>query len=141
LDKVLYGLKQAPRAWYFRLSDKLHSLDFHSSKVDISLFLYKKGGITMFLLVYVYDIIVANSSSTIDVFLHDLNAEFALKDLGPLHYFLGVEVHRIVAGLTLSQEKYTADLLRRADMQSCNPTVTPLSSSEKLTTQGGSTQS
>jgi hypothetical protein len=36
LDKPLYDLKQAPRAWYFRLSDKLHSLSFQSSKADIS---------------------------------------------------------------------------------------------------------
>jgi hypothetical protein len=32
LDKALYGLKQAPRAWYSRLSSKLISLGFKSSK-------------------------------------------------------------------------------------------------------------
>jgi hypothetical protein len=57
LDKALYGLKQAPRAWYARLSEKLVSLGFHSSKADTSLFYYIKGSITMYLLIYVDDII------------------------------------------------------------------------------------
>jgi hypothetical protein len=70
LDKALYGLKLAPRAWYSRLSDKLRSLGFQSSKVDISFFYHKKGAITMFILVYVDAIIVASSSSsTVDPLL------------------------------------------------------------------------
>jgi hypothetical protein len=64
LDKALYGLKHAPRAWYSRLSDKLQSLGFSPSRVDISLFHYSKGSVTMFLLVYVDDIIIASSSSS-----------------------------------------------------------------------------
>ena len=62
LDKALYGLKQAPRAWYSRLSGKLQQLSFHASKADTSLFFYNKGKITIYLLVYVDDIIVASSS-------------------------------------------------------------------------------
>ena len=62
LDKALYGLKQAPRAWYSRLSGKLQQLGFHASKADTSLFFYNKGKITIYLLVYVDDIIVASSS-------------------------------------------------------------------------------
>ena len=62
LDKALYGLKQAPRAWYSRLSGKLQQLGFHASKADTSLFFYNKGNITIYLLVYVDDIIVASSS-------------------------------------------------------------------------------
>jgi hypothetical protein len=101
----------------------------------------KKGAITIFLLVYVNDIIVASSSSSvIDALLRDLNADFALKGLSPLHYLLGIEDCRTVAGLTLSQEKYTVDLLRQAGMQSCKPAVIPLSSSEKLSAQGGGAQ-
>jgi histone deacetylase 1/2 len=90
LDKALYGLKQAPRAWYSRLSIRLLSLGFSASKADISLFYYHKGNITMFLLVYVDDIIVASSSEkATHALLSDLKAEFALKDLGELHFFPG----------------------------------------------------
>jgi hypothetical protein len=140
LDKALYGLKQAPQPWYSRLSDKLHSLGFQSSKADISLFYYKKGATTMFILVYVDGIIIAGSSSSAtDVFLQDLNADFALKDLGPLHYFLGIEVQRTATGLVLHQEKYANDLLRRVGMLGYKPAITPLYATEKLSTQGGST--
>jgi hypothetical protein len=62
LDEALYGLKQAPRAWYSWLSAKLISLGFHASKANVSLFFYNKGDITIFVLVYVDDIIVASSS-------------------------------------------------------------------------------
>jgi hypothetical protein len=41
-------------------------------------------------------------SSVVDALLRDLNADFALKDLGPLQYFLGIQVKRTVDGLSLS---------------------------------------
>jgi histone deacetylase 1/2 len=62
LDKALYGLKQARRAWYSRLSTKLVNLRFKPSKADMSLFIFNRGGITMYVLVYVDDIIVTSST-------------------------------------------------------------------------------
>ena len=92
----------------------------------------------MFLLVYVDDIIVASSSSKATAaLLKDLNAKFALKDLGDLHYFLGIEVHKIREGVLLTQEKYTLDLLKRVGMENCKPTNTSMSSSEKLSAFDG----
>jgi hypothetical protein len=58
LDKAIYGLKQASRAWYSRLSSKLQSLGFHPSKGDTSLFFFQNYDVTMFMPVYVDDIIV-----------------------------------------------------------------------------------
>jgi hypothetical protein len=61
----------------------------------MSLFYYNKGHIVMFVLVYVDDIIVASSShEATSALLKDLEKEFALKDLGDLHYFLEMEVKR-----------------------------------------------
>jgi hypothetical protein len=60
LDKALYGLKQAPRAWFSCLSSKLHALGFTSSRTDASLVLYHKSGITLYVLIYVDDIIVTS---------------------------------------------------------------------------------
>jgi hypothetical protein len=75
------------------LSDKLQSLGFVPLKADVSLFYYSKGSVTIFLLVYVNDIIVASSSaSAVSDLLSALQNDFALKDLGPLHYFLGIGV-------------------------------------------------
>jgi histone deacetylase 1/2 len=81
LDKALYGLKQAPRAWYARLSTKLVALGFVASKSDMSLFIYRKRRVTIYMLIYVDDIIVASSSqAATDALLKDLSHEFAPKE-------------------------------------------------------------
>ena len=84
------------------------------------------------------DIIVASSSqAATDVLLRDLQAEFALKDLGDLHYFLGIEVKRLEDGLILSQERYATEILSKAGMRNCKPINTPLCTSEKLSITSG----
>jgi hypothetical protein len=55
LDKAIYG----------QLCNKLQTLDFIPSKADTSLFYYNKGKHTLFVLVYVDDIIVASSSQEV----------------------------------------------------------------------------
>jgi hypothetical protein len=92
LDKSLYGLKQAHRAWYSRLSSRLQQLGFKSSKADTSHCIYHKNGVSMFLLIY-----VSSSSRAVDAVLQDLRGDFALKDSGDLHYFLGIEANRRMA--------------------------------------------
>jgi histone deacetylase 1/2 len=69
--------------------------------------------------------------------LHDLGLAFALKNLGPLHYFLGIEMNKVHDGIVLSQEKYANDLLNRVNMKICKPVDTPLSVSEKLSVVDG----
>jgi histone deacetylase 1/2 len=138
LEKALYGLKQAPRSWYARLCGKLISLGFKPSRADTSLFYYSKGGHTSFVLVYVDDIIVASSSlEGTKALLSDFQKDFALKDLGDLHYFLGIEVKRDSNGLVLSQGKYENDILSRSGMDKCKPVDTPLPSTQKLSVSDG----
>jgi hypothetical protein len=115
LDKSLYGLKQAPRAWYSRLSTKLIDLGFKSLKADTSLFFYQKGGVYIYVLIYVDDLIIGRSTpQATSVLLQDLKNDFALKDLGELHYFLGIEVKKTSYGIKLSQEKYASNIVKRA---------------------------
>jgi histone deacetylase 1/2 len=138
LDKAIYGLKQAPRAWYSRLSSKLRTIGFIPSKADTSLFFYRRHGITIFMLIYVDDIIITSSSKeAVTAVLADLRMDFALKDLGTLHYFLGIEVHKIANGISLSQAKYISDVLKRVGMGECKAVTTPLSTSEKLSVSEG----
>lgn len=90
-------------------------------------------GVVIFLLIYVDNIIVTSSSTAATlVLLKELQAEFALKDLGELHYFLGIEVKKVHDGILLTQEKYTSDLLHLllVGMVNCKPMNTPMSSTE-----------
>uniref|UniRef100_A0A2N9J542 Reverse transcriptase Ty1/copia-type domain-containing protein n=1 Tax=Fagus sylvatica TaxID=28930 RepID=A0A2N9J542_FAGSY len=104
VTKALYGLKQAPHAWFARLNSRLNDLGFLPSKSDSSLFILRTPHLTCFVLIYVDDIIImCSDSSTITSFISQLGTEFAVKDLGPLNFFLGVKVLPVSDGLLLSQ--------------------------------------
>jgi hypothetical protein len=138
LDKTLYGLKLAPRAWYARLSTKLLELGFKISKADNSLFYFKNDDVTMFILVYVDGIIVTSSKpQAVSALLQKMGNEFALKYLGDLHYFLGIEVNKAKDGIILSQDKYARDLLIRIGMSMCKFVSTLLATGVKLATHIG----
>ena len=103
LKKAIYGLKQAPRAWYNELRQFLLHTGFVNSHSDTSLFIFNANGCTLFLLVYVDDIILmGNDSTLVNKFVLTLARRFSIKDLGPLLFFLGVEVHSCSHGLFLS---------------------------------------
>jgi transposase InsO family protein len=133
LHKSLYGLKQAPRAWFMRLSQALMDLGFVGSVVDTSLFYFHHHMVTVFVLIYVDDILVTSTSfSAISHLIIKLQSEFAVKDLGPLSYFLGIHVQRGDQELFLSQTKYITDLLQRTKMEDSKPVSTSCASGGKL---------
>jgi hypothetical protein len=138
LQKALYGLKQAPRAWFSRLSTKLITLGFYGSLSDTSLFIYKSDAFTMYILIYVDDIIITCSRpSEIPKLLASLNTEFAVKDLGSLNFFLGIEVNRSSTGIFLSQQRYILDILKRTNMIEAKPVSSPMASSTHLSAYEG----
>ena len=90
LQKALYGLKQAPRAWFKRLKTMLiKQWGFKNSKSDTSLFFQRVQSHLLLVLVYVDDI-MGSDSTQIQQVIDNLQTTFALKDLGELHYFLGI---------------------------------------------------
>lgn len=138
LKKSLYGLKQAPRAWYQRFIDYVTHLGFRPSSSDHSLFIYRHGLNTAYILLYVDDIIMVTSSPKLKHhFMSHLSSEFAIKDLGPLSYFLGIAVTRTNDGLFLSQSRYAQDILDRAKMNDCNSVQTPVDTAGKLSAESG----
>lgn len=66
-----------------------------------------------------------------------LRNEFAVKDLGPLQFFLGVNVKCTNAGFFLSQSQYVEELLPRAGMVTCKPVSTPVDTKAKLSGSNG----
>ena len=71
----------------------------------------------LIVLVYIDDIIVIGSStSQISKLIQFLASNFTLKDLGNLHYFLGIKATRAKDNLFLTQTKYIKDLLQWVKM-------------------------
>ena len=133
LHRSLYGLKQAPRAWFQRFSDYLEDLGFVGSRADYPLFTYHHNSITILLLIYVDDILLTgNSASHLLKLIADLGRFFSMKDLGRLHYFLGLEAIFTAQGLSLTQTKYALDLLQRTNMSHAKPCSSPAASGKKL---------
>ena len=62
----------------------------------------------------------------------DLARSFEVKDLGHLHYFLGIEVAYSTQGIYLSQRKYALDLLKETRMMDCQPAATPIEQNHKI---------
>ena len=136
LNKSLYGLKQAPRAWFQRFASYIASLGFIGAKTDSSLFVYRRGPDMAYLLLYVDDIILTASSSTLlHSLIGSLHSEFIMTDMGDLHYFLGISVKRSKDCLFLSQEKYALELLDRTGMLQCKSISTPVDTASKLAAQ------
>lgn len=137
LRKALYGLRQAPLAWYQRLRAFILQLGFLCSHADTSLFVFHRQHVLIYLLVYVDDIIVtSNNPASIRTLMARLSKEFAIKDLGRLGYFLGLEVSYPSSGLFLSQSKYARDILARADLLDSKPVSTPLAPGVSFTSAG-----
>ena len=127
LKRALYGLKQAPWAWFDRFSIFLLHHRFICSTADSSLFVRRNTEGLLLLLLYVDAIILTGDNLVMmHSFITTLSNEFRMKDLGPLHYFLGIEVHNSPSGLHLTQSKYAKDMLFRSGMDSCKSVATPM---------------
>ena len=133
LKKSLYGLKQAPRAWYQRFTDYVATIGFSHRISDHSLFIYHYGNDTAYILLHVDDIILTASFDALcNTIMSKLSVEFAMKDLGPLSYFLGISVTKHTGGLFLSQKKYAEEIVEQAGMSSCKSSPTPVDTKAKL---------
>ena len=117
LWRALYGLNQAPRAWFAKFSSTISQHAFSDNSFDTALFLRRSDhGITI-LLLYVDDMIITGDDMQgIQDLKHFLGRQFEMKDLGPLNYFLGLEVSSSADGYYLTQAKYTSDLISRASI-------------------------
>ena len=92
LKRALYGLKQAPRAWYTRIDSYFTRLGFSKSEADPNLYQIVVEGKLLIIVLYVDDLILTGDELLIHSCKADLAKEFEMKDLGLLHYFLGLEI-------------------------------------------------
>ena len=132
MKKALYGLKQAPRTWYGRIDSFLSSLGFTKSKADSDLYYNVEDVNPVMLLLYVDDLFVTGTDGLIADTKRKLAAEFEMKDLGMMHYFLGMDVWQSTDGIFLGQGKYAVEILKIFGMMDCKAMATPMASNLKL---------
>jgi hypothetical protein len=132
LKKALYGLKQTPKARYGRIDSFLASLGFTKSKADSNLYFKIMNNEPVILLLYVDDLFLTGEEKFIIECKKRLASEFEIKDLGLMHYFLGLEVWQSPERIFLNEGKYTVEILKRFDMLECKPMNTPMEAKLKL---------
>lgn len=87
----------------------------------------------MLLSIYVDDVILTRTNQEeINSLKSFLNDQFKIKDLGLLHYFLGLEILYRLDGIIISQRKFTTDLLNEFDSFNCKVATSLLDYNEKL---------
>ncbi|KAG7554761.1 Retrotransposon gag domain [Arabidopsis suecica] len=138
LHKSIYGLKQASRQWYRCFSGVLLKNGFVQAHPDNTLFVKFTAKSFIALLVYVDDIMIASDD---DEAVKEIKAilanEFKIKDLGPVRFFLGLEIARNSTGISVSQRKYCLDLLNDAGLLGCKPRSVPMDPKIHLSEETG----
>lgn len=125
----MYGLRQAPRAWNAKLDATLDALGFTRSSSEHAVYI-RRG---LLVGVYVDDLLITGlNDDDIRNFKGEMMAKFYMSDLGLLTYYLGIEVHQSVHGITLGQAAYARKILEKADMLECNPCHAPMEPRLKL---------
>lgn len=126
LKKALYGLMRAPKVWYDTIDGFLKDLGFQKSEADANLYLRVISNLPIILVLYVDDLFLSREDSLIDWCKRELTTRFEMKDLGLMHYFLGMEVWQKKDGIFLAHGKYTIDILRKFGMIDCKSINTPM---------------
>nr|GFA51428.1 putative ribonuclease H-like domain-containing protein [Tanacetum cinerariifolium] len=124
--KALYGLHHAPRAWYERLSTFLLKHVYRRGSMDQTLFIKKDSNDIMLVQVYIEDIIFGSTRKDwSEEFKTLMQSEFEMSSMGPLTFFLGLQVDQRLDGIFIHQEKYVAETLKKFDLDNSKLASTP----------------
>ena len=129
LKKSIYGLKQASRAWNKKLDKLLKDFRFKQSNFDPCVYYKINNGKILIIAVYVDDLIIlSNDQKQKRNLKARLMKQLKMKDLGEIHYCLGIRVQRdrTEGTISLDQQKYIENTLARFNMNECNGAATPI---------------
>ena len=138
LKKSLYGLKQSPSCWNKSFQDFMLNLDLKQSTADPCVFIQDESNFMTIVAVYVDDLIVMSTSlEKLDVVKKALSDSFKMKDMGSLHYCLGVSVVQNSDGIWLHQKQYILSMLRKFHLMDDKPMSTSADPNVKLMKDDG----
>ena len=126
LNKALYSLKQSSRQWYNHLANNLKKEGFYPIFADQAVF--KNDTLGIIILCHVDNLLVFSPNiEQINKIETNLGKDLELTHLGPVSYFLSMEITRDRKNkvIKLNQKKYTQEILQRFNKQNLNPVSTP----------------
>lgn len=127
LNKSIYGLKQAARVWNEQLHETLVELGFNQSEVDPCLYILVRGEDSIYLIVYVDDILIAaKTNEKIGEIAKSLKNRFPITDLGALHHYLGVQVERNEGIYYIHQSNYIEKVASSVGLDNARSSKIPL---------------
>ncbi|GAB4833823.1 hypothetical protein Ancab_039957 [Ancistrocladus abbreviatus] len=113
-------------------------MGYVNSKDDYSLFHKKTAQSVVLVAVYVDDVLITGTSpADITALKQFLDAQFKIKDLGSLNYFLGIEFLSTPTGLIMTQRKFAKGLLEEFHCTDAAPAASPLPPALKLQPKEG----
>lgn len=132
LNRAIYGLKRASKFWNETWNKAMTRIGFMRLNVDECFYFMKLYGCTLWLLVYVEDVLVMGLDvEVVEIVKQTMKDSFEMEDLGVAKSFLGVEFIFSEHGVTSRQEFFIQSILERFSMLECKATTTPLIVSDK----------
>ena len=134
LKKFLYGLKQSPRCWNKVFTEFMESIGFQQSSADPCIYVQNADTLSI-VAVYVDDLIMATKTQEeMQQVKQLLQSRFKMKDLGELHYCLGIIIKYDMVGklIEIHQKQYIMKMLEKYKLQDVKPVATPADLNVKL---------
>lgn len=135
LEKSLYGLKQAPLSWHWKLIDFLRDKGSEKLRCESCIYIRTSGGETEIVAIYVDDLLlITKNKATMKMLKERVASGFKSKDVGEVHYILGLKVkrHRANRKLWIDQEVNADNVIKKFNMENVNLSETPTASGAKL---------
>ena len=118
LWKVLYNLKQSSRVWYNVIQKFLKSLNFISTKVDVSVFIHNDKQRSIY--VYFDNVLLFKSDlNLLKLIKIKLSEHFKMTDLKFSSHYLNMKIERSFNRISLNQTFYLLEILKRFEMTDC----------------------
>ncbi|CAF4947657.1 unnamed protein product [Pieris macdunnoughi] len=133
LKKAVYGLKQSARAWNARINDFLIDLDYKKSVSEPCLYSKKCKNEQIIIAIFVDDFFIFSNCKTMTNDLKKkLMSKFKIKDLGQIKRCLGMRVKCENNCISIDQEQFVKQILKKFYMTDCNTKDTPMECNLKL---------
>lgn len=127
LRRSIYGLKQAARVWNMKIDEVLKRMGFYQSKADPCLYIRQKSGKSIFVLIYVDDVIViCYTEEEFAEIVQVLKQNFTISVMGNLRFFLGIRIRYDDGRYCIDQQAYLERVLDRFGMQDAKPSKYPM---------------